>query len=190
MSTARFRTTGTSPAPATSMATGRSTSCGARQRPAHRLARHVQRQLRQQHANLSSIADHSWQIVGTGDFNGDGISDILWRNTNSGSLTDWLGTSNGSFVSNNANVSSNVNHRLAHRRHRRLQWRRDQRHPVAQRQQRPLTDWLGTSNGSFVSNSANLSITVEHRLARSSAPATSMATASPIFCGVTTSAAR
>jgi hypothetical protein len=30
-----------------------------------------------------------WHVVGTGDFNGDGLTDILWRNDD-GSITDWL----------------------------------------------------------------------------------------------------
>jgi FG-GAP-like repeat len=36
-------------------------------------------------------------IAGTGDFNGDGLSDILWRNTN-GDAVIWLVTSNGTQV--------------------------------------------------------------------------------------------
>ena len=39
--------------------------------------------------------DNSWNVAGIGDFNGDGKSDILWRNAN-GSLIDW--TMNGSQV--------------------------------------------------------------------------------------------
>ena len=31
----------------------------------------------------------TWQIQGTGDFNGDGKSDILWRNTTSGEVDIW-----------------------------------------------------------------------------------------------------
>ena len=111
-------------------------------------------------ANLSSIVTTDWQIVGTGDFNGDGISDILWRNTNSGQLSDWLGTSNGSFVSNSANLSSTVT----------TDWQivgtgdfnGDGISDILWRNANSgqLSDWLGTSNGSFVSNSANLSSTV------------------------------
>jgi FG-GAP repeat len=31
----------------------------------------------------------NWTVVGTGDFNGDGFGDILWRDT-SGNLAVWL----------------------------------------------------------------------------------------------------
>ena len=45
----------------------------------------------------------NWHIVGIGDFNGNGASDILWR-TDDGSMHEWLGQSDGSFVAN-ASVS-------------------------------------------------------------------------------------
>ena len=41
------------------------------------------------------------------DFNGDGRSDILWRNVD-GQMSDWLGTANGGFVQNNANAAAVV----------------------------------------------------------------------------------
>ena len=41
----------------------------------------------------------SWQVEGTGDFNGDGLDDMLLRH-DSGTLTNWLGTANGSFADN------------------------------------------------------------------------------------------
>lgn len=31
-----------------------------------------------------------WVVVGTGDFNGDGTTDLLLRNSNTGVVTDWL----------------------------------------------------------------------------------------------------
>ena len=47
-----------------------------------------------------------WQIVGVGDFNGDGRADLLWRSANTGQLSDWLGQSNGGFVINDANAQT------------------------------------------------------------------------------------
>jgi hypothetical protein len=40
-------------------------------------------------ANLDSMANQTWTIVGAGDFNGDGKTDILWRNTSSGQNAVW-----------------------------------------------------------------------------------------------------
>jgi FG-GAP-like repeat len=48
--------------------------------------------------------DNSWKIAGTSDFNGDGKSDILWRNDN-GSVETWL--MNGSTVTAASLVSPN-----------------------------------------------------------------------------------
>jgi hypothetical protein len=31
-----------------------------------------------------------WAVTVTGDFDGDGFADILWRNTNSGQVVIWL----------------------------------------------------------------------------------------------------
>jgi hypothetical protein len=44
-----------------------------------------------------------WNVVGTGDYNGDGTSDILLQNGSS--VTDWL-INNGSFTSSNAVTTS------------------------------------------------------------------------------------
>ena len=53
-------------------------------------------------------ASSNWQVQGITDFNGDGQSDLLWRNSN-GNITIWLMDStaiaSSSFL---ANTSSDV----------------------------------------------------------------------------------
>ncbi|HKH28490.1 MAG TPA: hypothetical protein VKA61_09170, partial [Sphingomicrobium sp.] len=58
-------------------------------------------------ANSFTVLPNSWQVVETGDYNGDGRDDILWRNSN-GAFTNWLAQANGSFVSNDANASTSL----------------------------------------------------------------------------------
>jgi hypothetical protein len=52
---------------------------------------------------MSDIIPTGWSVVGIGDFNGDGIDDILLRDA-SGQLTDWLGLADAYFVDNATNV--------------------------------------------------------------------------------------
>lgn len=58
-------------------------------------------------ANALRPAGTDYRVVGIGDFNGDGRRDILWRNT-SGSISDWLGNSNGGFTVNDTNALTAV----------------------------------------------------------------------------------
>ena len=44
--------------------------------------------------------DPTTAIVGIGDFNGDGITDLLLKSAD-GTYTDWLGQTDGSFTDNN-----------------------------------------------------------------------------------------
>ena len=37
----------------------------------------------------NTVGDQNWKIVGTGDFDGDGKSDIFWRNTSTGENAIW-----------------------------------------------------------------------------------------------------
>ena len=57
-------------------------------------------------ANALVHVPNDWQIAGTGDFNGDGRADILWR-SDGGMLSNWLATANGGFVVNDANALTN-----------------------------------------------------------------------------------
>jgi len=54
-------------------------------------------------ATLGGDAD--WTIVKTGDFNGDGKSDLLWRHT-SGLVVQWL--MNGSTVASAATLGGDL----------------------------------------------------------------------------------
>src|SRR5690606_30342894 len=39
--------------------------------------------------SLTQIADTRWEVVGVGDFDGDGEADIFWRHASSGKNTVW-----------------------------------------------------------------------------------------------------
>lgn len=106
-------------------------------------------------ANATSTVSTDWQVIATGDFNGDGRTDILWRQTG-GQLTDWLGTGTGGFTQNSTAFSTFVptNWTVVATGdfngdgNTDLLWRSD----TGQ-----LTDWLGASTGGFTVNSSNMS---------------------------------
>ena len=108
--------------------------------------------------NVSTMVDSSWHIVGTGDFNGDGIDDVLWQNT-SGAIVDWLGQRNGAFAGNNASFTTafDSSWHVAGTGDFNgdgiddILWRNDNG---------TVTEWFGQPNGSFVSNQQHLSTLV------------------------------
>jgi phospholipase/lecithinase/hemolysin len=57
-------------------------------------------------ANASGVGNvpTNWSIVGVGDFNGDGMSDILWRNNTNGNVAIWL--MNGTTVTSSATFAN------------------------------------------------------------------------------------
>ena len=57
--------------------------------------------------SVSGQLPTNWFMTGTGDFNGDGNDDLLWRNASSGALVSWLGQDSGGFV-NNPGVSGQL----------------------------------------------------------------------------------
>jgi hypothetical protein len=58
-------------------------------------------------ANAMRQVSTAWQVAATGDYNGDGRDDILWRNAN-GAVSDWLGTASGGFTVNDAAAFAQV----------------------------------------------------------------------------------
>jgi Ca2+-binding RTX toxin-like protein len=110
--------------------------------------------------NSYVAVDNSWHVAGAGDFNGDGRSDILWRNDN-GAMFDFLGAPNGGFTSNGDNSSvavdnswhiANVGDFNGDGRADIL-WRNDSG---------VIFDFLGTSNGGFASNGDNSYVAVDN----------------------------
>ena len=55
-------------------------------------------------AGIAVMPDASWSVAGIGDFNNDGSSDVLWRNT-SGELTEWR--MNGSTIASSGDITFN-----------------------------------------------------------------------------------
>ena len=103
--------------------------------------------------NAASIVPVAWQVAGTGDFNGDGRDDILWRNVD-GQLSNWLGTANGGFTPNDANAAVVVSN----------DWQvagtgdfdGDGRDDILWRNtDGTVSNWLGTAAGGFTPNDAN-----------------------------------
>jgi hypothetical protein len=104
-------------------------------------------------ANAFSNVPANWHVAGTGDFNGDGLTDVLWR-SDTGQVSDWLGQANGGFVANDGNALASVptNWQIAGTGDFNgdnvddILWRSDDG---------ALSNWLGTDNGGFTVNDIN-----------------------------------
>jgi hypothetical protein len=64
--------------------------------------------------NPSRISDTNWKIVGVGDFNSDGKSDLIWQDQVTGDIAAWLmnGTSATSIVSLSPSTVSDTNWKI------------------------------------------------------------------------------
>jgi hypothetical protein len=109
-------------------------------------------------ANLLTGVSTDWQIAGTGDFNGDGRDDVMWRNVD-GRITNWLGTASGGFADNVANAYNNVS----------TDWHvagigdfnGDGRDDILWRNNDGrVTDWMSTASGGYAPNSGNFNTSI------------------------------
>ena len=104
-------------------------------------------------ANAASVVPVAWQVAGTGDFNGDGRDDILWRNVD-GQLSNWLATAAGGFIQNNVNAAAVVS--TAWQVVGTGDFNGDGRDDILWRNtDGTVTDWLGTATGGFTPNDSN-----------------------------------
>jgi len=103
--------------------------------------------------NSGTSAPTSWHIAGTGDFNGDGRDDVVWRNDN-GAISNWLGTANGGWFDNYANggTSAPTSWHIAGTG----DFNGDGRDDLLLRNDNgAVTSWLGTANGGWFDNYLN-----------------------------------
>lgn len=109
-------------------------------------------------SNSNDAVSLDWKIAGIGDFNGDGRSDILWRN-DAGVLTDWLGQANGGFVGNLENAGASVP--SGWQLEATGDFNGDGRDDILWRNDAgTITDWLGTTDGGFAGNLENAGATL------------------------------
>lgn len=93
----------------------------------------------------ANVVDTSWSIVASGDFNGDGKADILWRHS-SGVYAEWQGSSTGKLTNAGGVLSGAMGTVVGSG-----DFNGDGRDDILMRNATSgeLTVWLGQGNGQF-----------------------------------------
>ncbi|QIL01817.1 hypothetical protein G7078_02795 [Sphingomonas sinipercae] len=109
-------------------------------------------------AKTGQVIPLNWNVIGTGDFNGDGLGDLIWR-SDAGVITEWLGNLDGSFRDNFAGTGQHIP----------LNWTIDGMGDfngdgledlIWRSDQGVITEWLGQNDGSFKDNFAGTGQTI------------------------------
>lgn len=108
-------------------------------------------------AAFSPVIPWDWSTIATGDFNGDGADDVLWRH-DSGLVTDWLGSRAGGFLNNHAN-SAMAGPTTYYYLVTTGDFNGDGRDDVLWREDNTVVRWSGTSEGGFTTAGT---VTVPH----------------------------
>lgn len=112
-------------------------------------------------ANSTVNVDNAYQVAGTGDFNGDGRTDILWRNSSTGVIFNFLGTASGGFSNNgdNSYVAVGTSTQVAGIG----DFDGDGRSDILWRNGAgTIFNFLGTASGGYANNGGNSSVTVDN----------------------------
>ncbi|QIL01816.1 hypothetical protein G7078_02790 [Sphingomonas sinipercae] len=109
-------------------------------------------------AKTGQVIPLDWNVIGTGDFNGDGLGDLIWR-SDAGVITEWLGNLDGSFRDNFAGTGQHIP----------LNWTIDGMGDfngdgledlIWRSDAGVITEWLGQNDGSFKDNFAGTGQTI------------------------------
>ena len=130
----------------------------------------------------NAVPDQKWQVVGTGDFDGDGKADILWRNSTTGQ--DYIFLMNGTTVQASSGYTNAV--RPPGRSAGTGDFDGDGKADILWRNTKRGQDYIFLMDGTQRTRALATPTRCRTRPGGSRASGTSTATARPTSCGATT----